>query len=449
MIDLSIKGGRIVTSTVEAISDIGIDGGRIVSVGAAPTARKEIDASGLIVVPGGVDPHVHLASRPATIGTQNADDYFTGSVAAACGGITSIVNYVWQLPGVTLTESLSAAVEEAQRDSVVDFSFHLIPRRYDTPTLAEIPQLVERGFRTFKIFMSLVTDDEMIEAMAVLARAGGRAMVHCQNPYVDGAAWATLEARGATGARQWAEAHPPIGEIEATSRALDYSAFTGCPTCIVHVSALGALERIAAAKSSGQDVLAETRPCYLLFTRERYRERSPQYLGYTGYPPLREPEDVAGIWQGLKTGTVDFIGSDHSPWTLADKATGADDCRRLPIGIPAIETMTRVIYSEGVTKGRISENRFVEVTATKAAAAFGLQGKGEIATGRAADLLLIDPKKTDRVNAEQMHSRAGYEPCEGMRLTGRLVRTLRRGDTLCVDGRFVGSRGAGTLVPRD
>jgi dihydropyrimidinase len=293
------------------------------------------------------------------------------------------------------------------------------------------------------------TDVGILQIMRAVGDHGGLSMVHCESAAIDEDAHTRLLAEGSASARFWTTARPVVGEAEATARAIDYAEYTAAPIYLVHISSARALERIRAGKARYSRLWAETRPCYLLLTDDRYAEPDPDYLKYTGYPPLRDRSDVDAIWGGLRDGTLDTVGSDHAAWTVEQKHQASQDLNDLPVGLPGIEVQTRAVFSEGVSKGRISAQRFVQVMSTEPARLLGLAPrKGTIAVGSDADVLLLDPNRRATVRFTEMHSRCGYEPCEGLECVGWPVMTLSRGEVIARDGQFVGNPGRGQLVRR-
>ena len=449
MLDLAIRHGTVATAQRVWLADVGIQDGTVVELGAVGPAAEEVDATGLLVLPGGVDAHTHFEYQGRPDGPWSADDWLSGTVAAACGGVTTVVDYARQAPGQSLDETLATWDGRAAPKALIDYAFHLVPADTDRATLDQVPRLIEDGFPTFKIFMNRVADRGMLDLLRATRAHGGLAMVHAESTPIDDVACQQLQAEGRATPRAWSEARPQASEAEATGRAIDYAEYIGAPICLVHVSCARALERVRAGKARQAPVWAETRPCYLLLTSERYAEPPPRHLMYTGYPPLREPSDLEAVWAGVRDGAIDTVGSDHAPWTLEAKSQGEDDLTRMPVGIPGIETQTRLLFSEGVNNGRISVERFVEVMSTNPARLQGLYPrKGTIEPGSDADLVLIDASRAATVRYEELHHRCGYEPCEGMAYAGWPVMTIARGEIVARDGQPVGQPGRGRLLRR-
>jgi dihydropyrimidinase len=450
MLDLALRHGTVVTASATFDADVGVEAGAIVELGRVGAARDEIDATGLLVLPGGVDVHTHLDTEPVRGGEHSPDDFYSGTVAAACGGVTTIVDYARQFSGTTLSETLADWERRAAGKAVIDYGFHVVVTEPTPAVLDEMGRVAEAGFPSFKIFMQRHQDANILRLLRAVRAAGGLAMVHCESAAIDEDVFERLSAQGAASARSWTTARPVAGEAEAVTRAIDYAEYADAPIYIVHVSSALALERVRAGKVRHRRLWAETRPCYLLLTSERYAEPDPDYLKYTGYPPLREPADVEALWAGLRQGVLDTVGSDHAAWTVAQKAAASADLTQLPVGLPGIETQTRAIFSEGVSKGRITAQRFVQVMSTEPARLLGLAPrKGTIAPGGDADLVLIDPRRRATIRFAELHSRCGYEPCEGLECVGWPVMTIARGEVIARDGQFLGRPGRGQLLRRD
>lgn len=444
-----MRGGTVVTPDGVRDADVEIEDGRIVAVGRGGSSGDEIDARGHIVVPGAVDQHTHLDAAARLTGARTPDDWYRGTIAAACGGVTTVVDYARCPEGAPLAETIAGLRAIAERDAVIDHAFHLMPFAMDRAFIDELPRMVETGYPSFKIFMSRVADPEMLAAMRAARAANALVMVHSEDgPTVERAA-AALTASGTYDARHWEHVRPREAEIVAAKRAVANAEMTSAATCLVHLATAEAVATAREAKGRGLAVWAETRPCYLLLTRDRYDEPAPRYLGYTGYPPLRERSDLEAVWDGVKDGTIDAIGSDHLSFTLEQKREGEKDVLRLPIGLPALETEVRALFSRGVSERRISLERFVDITSSLPAKLMGIYPqKGAIAPGADADLVVIDPRRQEVIREADMRGGAGYEPLEGMRCVGWPVLTMSRGEVIVRDGRFAGARGRGRHLLR-
>lgn len=449
MTDLAIRNGMVVTERGVLNCDVGVKDGLITRVGDVGTAREQVDASGMYVMPGGVDGHTHLDSQPTRDGIRSADDFYSGTVAAACGGITTIVDYARQYPDLTLAETIEYWDGRARGRSVVDYGFHLIPVSFSSAVLEEFGAITEAGFPSFKLFMHRARDDEMLDALHRIAAVGAMAMIHAESRPLSVDASNRLVAAGLGSARNWAAARPTVSEFEAVQRAIDYCAYTKAFSCFVHISSGQALERIRRAKEHGLPIWTETRPCYLFLTEERYGDPAPRHLMFTGYPPLRSQTDVDALWSALANGPVDMVGSDHASWTIEQKSVGDDDFTRLPMGLPSLQFQNRVLYSEGVVRRGLTVTRFVELTSSTPARLLGLYPrKGVIAEGSDADLVVFHPTKTVTIDESKVRSGCGYEPLSGVTCTGWPIMTISRGEVIVRDDEFVGTAGRGHLLHR-
>jgi len=449
-LDLAVRGGTVVTASETRLADVGIAGGRISALGEVGEARAELDASGLFVLPGVVDAHTHLDAQALPGAPRTADDFESGTIAAACGGVTTVVDYARQHPGRSLAEAAQDWCARAEGKAVIDYGFHLVATDFSDASLADVPSVVADGFPSFKAFMMRLSDAELLRLMSAVAAAGGLVMAHAENAWVLEHRKQELFAQGRRSARWYVDSRPEIGEAEATSRAFDYADLIGAKVCVVHLSCDAALERVRAAKARSAQAWAEVRPCYLLLDSERYTAPGAEPLMFSGCPPLRAAWNLDRLWAGLADGTLDVIGSDHCAWTLEQKSVGAEDFSLIPHGIPALETELVSLWTAGVGGGKLSANRLVEAMATAPARLHGLYPrKGTIAVGSDADLVLFDPNRDETITQSRLHSRTGYEPCEGMRCVGWPVLTLSRGDVIARDGEYVGKPGRGQLLRRE
>jgi dihydropyrimidinase len=449
--DLVIRGGTVVTAADAYAADLGIGAGRIVTIAEGlPRAEREIDAAGLLVLPGGVDVHTHLDVQVGDVST--ADDFESGTAAAACGGVTTICDYAWQGKGQTIAEAVEVWKAKARGKAHIDYGFHVILSDVDDGRLAEVPQIVAAGYPSFKVFMInefAIGDDAFLRLLRVARAAGAVVNVHAENGDVLDHLAREMRAAGRTSPRHYAESRPVLAEVEATRRAIDYAELTGAEIYVVHMSCAGALDAVRAARRRGLRVWAETRPIYLVLTEERYRAGGTEAAKVVGAPPLRSAADRDALWDGLRAGDIQAIGSDNTSWTVEQKAAGAEDFTRVPYGVPGLETEMQVIFSEGVSRGRISLQTFVGAFATNPARIFGLYPrKGTIAVGSDADLVLFDPACTRVLDERRLHSRAGYDPFHGVEVRGVPVLTLSRGEVVARDGELQSRPGRGRHLTR-
>jgi dihydropyrimidinase len=453
MLDLVIRGGEIVTAGGIARADLGIAGGRVAQIGGELAGTREIDATGKLLLPGGIDAHVHLSSPPGASGEgpRWVDDFTSGSAAALAGGITTLGNMTFLAPGETPLAGLAREAEVARREAICDFFLHPVLGETTQEVLDEIPQLLGAGCNTIKYFMSPAAFDQQasgyVEATRRAGASGLLTLIHCEDHALMADAAAQLHATGRSSLRYYAESRPPISEVVATQRAVAIAEATGAPVYVVHLSCARALAVCAAAQARGVPVYVETRPFYLHLTRERLLE--PDGAKYVGQPPLREQADVDALWAGLQQGTVNTVCTDHAPWSLAAKLDPALTITRLRPGGENLQTMLPMLYSEGVRKGRLSLSRLIEVLSTNVAKLFGLYPrKGTIAVGSDADIVVFDPALTRTVTAGMLKSNADYSVYEGWEVTGWPVVTLRRGEIAFRDDQVLGQAGSGELVRR-
>ncbi len=450
--DLVIRGGEIVTAGATMRADLGVIEGRVAQIGGELAGEREIDATGKLLLPGGIDAHVHLSTPPGQReGPAWVDDFTSGSAAALAGGITTLGNMTFLLPGETPLAGLAREAVVAREQTICDLFLHPVLSETPPAVLYEIPALLGEGCNTIKFFMSPPGFDQQapgyVEATRRAGAAGLLSLIHCEDHALMADAAARLHAAGRSSLRHYAESRPPISEVVATQRAVAIAEATGAPVYIVHLSCARALAVCAEAASRGVPVYVETRPFYLHLTRERFAE--PDGAKYVGQPPLREAADVAALWAGLRAGTVHTVCTDHAPWSLAAKLDPALTITRLRPGAENLQTMLPMLYSEGVRTGRLSLGRLVEVLATNAAKLFGLYPrKGTIAVGSDADLVVFDPNLTRTVTAGMLQSNADYSVYEGWEVTGWPTATIRRGEIVFDGGAVIGQAGSGELVRR-
>jgi dihydropyrimidinase len=453
--DLVVRGGTVVTPGRQEVADIGVSGGRIARIGGAMTGQREVDARGLLVIPGGIDAHVHLVTAALAKAFPDepiwVDDFWTGSLAAIAGGITTVANMTFALDGETMTDAVAREMTEAAAEAAVDWFLHPVLAGLGEGTAAEIAALVAEGHASLKVFLSnpdfAAGTPGLADAIASAGRAGALTLVHCEDAGMLAHAGQALIESGRGAVPNFPDARPVSAEVEAVDQAIALCRLTGAPIYIVHLSSAAALDRCRQARAAGLPVYVETRPLYLHLTRERFAE--PDAAKYVGAPPLRDQADRDALWQGLAAGDIDTVCSDHAPWTLADKLDPELTVVTARQGVADLETLMPMLFSEGVVTGRITLDRFVELTSANAARRFGLYPrKGAIAVGSDADLTLWDPDERRVIDGARMHSRAGYSPYDGWDVQGWPRHVFRRGQTVLTGGVPVAQPGQGQWLRR-
>jgi dihydropyrimidinase len=451
-VDLVIRGGEIVTAGSRFQADIGIRGEQVVQIGGELTGERDIDARGKLILPGAIDAHVHLTTdEPAADGIEWADDFTSGSEAALAGGVTTVGNMTFLRSGESMLDGLARDAELVARQSIADVILHPVIDDPRPDIIAEIPALVAAGHTDIKFFMSVPRFDKrsagFLAATTAAGQHGALTLIHCEDYPIVRAATERLIAEQRGSLRNYPESRPIVSEVVATQRAVAFAEHSGAPIYVVHLSSARALEVCQQAQQRGVPVYVETRPLYLHLTSERFLE--PDGAKYVGQPPLREIEDVDALWNGLSSGAIQTICTDHAPWTLAHKLDPELHVGRLRPGVENLQTMLPMLYSEGVRAGRITLERLVALTSTNVARLFGLYPrKGTIAVGSDADLVIWDAEETRMVRNEDMLSRAGHSVYAGWEVTGWPVTTIRRGEVVFDSGRVVGQPGSGRIIPR-
>lgn len=452
-----IKNGTIVTAADTYTADVLIKEGVIAKIGfdLEEEADEMIDASGKYVFPGGIDPHTHLEMPFG--GTVTADDFATGTTAAAFGGTTTIVDFCLTTRGKKLSESIAAWHNKAKGKAVIDYGFHLMIGEINDEVLAELPSIVkEEGITSLKVFMAYknvfqADDGTLFRTMLAAKELGAMVMVHAENGDVIEYLIKKALDEGNTGPIYHALTRPPILEGEATGRAAKLAVLAGARLYVVHVTCAEAVQQIAEARMQGVDVWGETCPQYLVLDQS-YLEK-PDFEGakYVWSPPLREAFHQEVLWNALKSGQLQTLGSDHCSFNFkGQKDLGLGDFSKIPNGGPVIEDRFSLLYSEGVNKGRITLNQFVDIVSTRSAKLFGLfPRKGTIAVGSDADIVIFDPLAQRTLSSEMHHMNVDYNPFEGMQVTGLPVSVLSRGKFVIKERQFVGAPGAGRYLKRE
>ncbi|HVV52588.1 MAG TPA: amidohydrolase family protein [Polyangia bacterium] len=450
-LDLVVRGGTVVTAEGRRRADVGVAGGRVAQIGGAMTAPREIDARDRFVLPGGVDPHVHLHVERIDDEPEWVDDYTSGSQAALAGGVTTVGNMSYVLPWETIADRVRAETAVVARQAIADVFFHAVVLTPTAELVAEIAPAVAGGQSSVKIFMCLPSFDacapEFTRVMQAAGAAGGLTLIHCEDLATIECCTAVLAGRAHTSTAHFAESRPVASETIAVERAIAMCRATGAPTYIVHLSSAAALAAAAAARAEGLPLYVETRPLYLYLTDERYRDADGGV--YVAQPPLRAERDRQALWRGIADGTVDTLASDHAPWTRALKLDPKVDLAHPRPGVAELDTMLPLFFTEAVGKERIALERFVALTATNAARLCGLYPrKGTIAVGSDADLVVWETRGRRVLRDEDLHSRAGHTVYAGREITAWPETTIRRGEVVFAEGRVVGRPGSGAVVPR-
>ena len=449
-----IKNGTIVTAVDQYRGDVFVQDEKIELIGTSLDlqADKVIDATGKFVLPGGIDVHTHL-DMPFG-GATSADDFETGTIAAAFGGTTSIVDFAIQYKGQTLHHAWETWMKKADGKAVVDYGFHMIMTDLNDQTEQEMDALVKQGVTSFKLFMAyrgifMLDDGSIFKALLRTGQNGGTICMHAENgDVIDVLVQRALKA-GHTAPKYHALTRPARAEAEATHRAIALAEIADVPIYIVHLSAAEALEMVTEARDRGLHAYAETCPQYLFLSYDNYEE--PDFNGskYVMSPPLRDRAKQAQLWRGLAFNDLQCISTDHCPFCMKEKHLGEHDFSKIPNGAPGIETRMSLVYDGGVREGRISMNRFVELTATSPAKIFGLfPRKGTIAPGSDADIVVFDPNRTMTLSAKTLHMNVDYNPYEGRQVTGATDTVLTRGRVIIENGKFIGGKGGGSFLKR-
>jgi dihydropyrimidinase len=454
-----IRGGTVVTATGASAADVLIDGETVVALldpvhtgSFATLADRSIDATGKYVIPGGIDVHTHL-DMPFG-GTFSADDFETGTRAAAWGGTTSLVDFAVQPKGSSLRETLDTWHAKAEGKASIDYGFHMIISDVNEQTLKEMDVLVGEGVTSFKMFMAYpgvfyATDGEILQAMQRAASSGATIMMHAENGIAIDVLVAQALASGRTDPGWHGRTRPPELEWEATARAIRLAQVTGAPLYIVHLSAQQALQAVIEARDDGRNVFAETCPQYLYLSQDDLDAPGFEGAKYVCSPPVRPKEHWAHLWRGLRTNDLSIVSTDHCPFCFKEqKEMGRGDFSKIPNGMPGIEHRVDLLH-QGVVDGELSLARWVEVNSTTPARMFGLYPrKGTIAPGSDADIVVYDPALRHVLSVETHHMAVDYSAYEGREVQGGVAAVLSRGEILVSDGQWHGQAGRGRFLPR-
>jgi dihydropyrimidinase len=451
-----IRGGTVVTASDRYRGDVLIEDEKIAAVATSfegMNADRTIDAAGKFVIPGGIDVHTHL-DMPFG-GTTSADDFESGTIAAAHGGTTSIVDFAIQYRGQTLRHALDAWRAKAEGKAAIDYGFHMIVTDLNDAVEAEMDQLVREGVTSFKLFMAypgvfMLDDASIFRALLRTRENGGTICMHAENGGVIDVLVKRALAEGKTAPKYHALTRPARAEAEATHRAIALAEIAGVPIYIVHLSAAEALEMVTEARDRGLPAYAETCPQYLFLSYDNYEEPGFDGAKYVMSPPLRPKETQDRLWRGLASNDLQAVSTDHCPFCMKEqKELGRDDFSKIPNGAPGIETRMSLLHDGGVKTGKISWNRYVELTSTSPAKIFGLfPRKGTIAPGSDADIVVFDPERKQTLSAKTLHMKVDYNPYEGREVSGVSEVVLSRGRVIVEKGKFTGRAGAGSFLKR-
>jgi len=438
--DILIRDGLVVTPMGSMHADIGINDDKIAFIAKGSKnlgmhGKERIDAKGKIVFPGAIDAHVHMELPIA--GTYSSDDFRTGSIACAFGGITTMIDFAIPKKEDSISEELSSRKESAKK-SIIDYAFHagITHQRH----IREIKKVIEDGINSFKMFTtypSLMIDDAtMYQAFEELAKYDGIATIHAENYGLMSYFISKYIKEGKKHPRYHPLSRPNFVEAESIMRVVEFARAAKNRLYIVHMSTSEGVSIIDRAKRDGVRVFSETCPQYLTLEDSVYS--SKECNNYIVCPPIRKKTDNEHLWLGINSGIVDTVGTDHCPFTRAQKWS-RDSFDSIPPGLPGVETLLPIMYSEGVAKGKLSLERMVEVISTNPARIFGLDSKGILAPGKDADIVIFDPKVDWKIRYEDLHMNADWSPYEGMKIKGKVHATILRGVPICIDGKLVNS----------
>ena len=456
--DLIVKGGTVVSASDTFIADVAVSRGKVAAVGKITECAKRIlDAHGKIVIPGGIDAHTHF-DMPF-MGATTIDNFATGSMSAVFGGTTSIVDFAIQTKGKTFRHALDDWHRRAQGNCVVDYGFHMIVTDFPEKQQKEMDKLVDEGVSSFKLFMAypgiFMSDDATIfRALQRTRENGGMICMHAENGSVIDVLIAKAIAQGKTAPEWHALTRPMTAEAEATHRAIALAEMAGVPIYFVHLSAGDAMEEVRAARGRDLPVFAETCPQYLYLCEDDYRRPGFEGAQFVMSPPLRPKGNSERLWKALARNDLQVVSTDHCSFCMKagvnrpGKELGKKDFSKIPNGAPGVEYRLLLLW-DAVQKGRISENRFVEITSTTPAKLFGLYPrKGHLNAGADADIVVLDPNKSHTFSRKNHHSAADYNPYEGLTVKGSIRDVFIRGDAMVLDGAWVGRLGYGQFLKR-
>ncbi|NOZ87865.1 MAG: dihydropyrimidinase [Deltaproteobacteria bacterium] len=455
--DTIIKGGRVFSSEGSFRADVGIRGDKVMDLGRTLKSSKPaniIDATGKFIFPGAVDTHVHFQMLQG--GVRTADDFENGSKAAACGGVTTFIDFAQQVPGYSLSSALDHRIFEAEDRACIDFGFHMVITDWKQRTRSEIEKIVSRGVVSFKVFTAykeegLQIDDGVLHNLLdETAGCGGTVMLHAENGDLIESLTEEMKKEASyrdLGAYALARARPAVAEAEAVSRAIKWAQVTGGHLHLAHISTMDAVQEIARAKNNGCIVTAETCPHYLLMTEEHLLRKNGHL--FATCPPLRTKKDSQRLWKGLKEGTIDILCTDHCTFTRRQKDKWKGEFTKLRYGLPGVETLVPITYTEAVGGKRMTISKWVSLVSTNPAKLAGLYPrKGAILPGSDADLIIFDPRAKARISVKRLQTNVDWYPFARFKLKGAIEMVFSRGELVAENGRYVGPEGRGRFLKR-
>ena len=450
-----ITGGRVVIGGAVVLADIAITGGRIAAIGHGFDGAARMDATGLIVTPGGVDPHCHI-EQMSGMGLMNADTFETATRSAAMGGTTSLISFAAQAKGQRLRDAMADYAARAARGAAIDHGFHILISDPDVPEFeADLRALIKAGHRSIKLFTTYnigLSDAAILRVLRIAGDAGALTCIHAENDAIIADARAQLLAEGRTRPIDHAASRPRAAEIEAVARMCHLAELARAPVMIFHVSTAEAVAEIAAARARGAPVWAETCPHDLFQTEEVLDRPGMEGAKWMCSPPQRSKDDQEALWAGIAAGHIQIVSSDHAPYRYDETgkfANGWDaQFPAIANGMPGLEPRQPLMFDAMVTRGRLGLAGFARLTSEAPAALYGLQGKGRIAPGYDADLVLWDPAQSHTYGANDLHDNVGYNPWEGTTVTGLPVAVFLRGPPVMREGEYLGQPGSGRWIDR-
>lgn len=448
-LDLILRGGRVLTASSDGVADVGVAGGKVVAIGdLGQDAGREVDCRGKVVTPGGVDVHCHI-EQMSGMGLMNADTFETATRSAAMGGTTSVVSFAAQAKGQPLSEAMADYAPRAERGAGIDHAFHIIVSDFDAPEAeTDLRNLIRAGHRSIKVFTTYnikLNDRAICEVLAIAKEEGALVCVHAENDGLIGWTKDRLLAGGKTQPAHHALSHPRLAEIEAVGRLIAFAEFFATPVMLFHISTAEGVAAVRAAKTRGVPVWAETCPHYLFMDETVLDRPGTEGAKWMCSPPQRSVADQEALWEGLADGTLSLVSSDHAPYRYDEsgKLSAEPDATfaQMANGLPGLEVRMPLMFDAMVSGGRLGGRDFVRLCCSEPARVHGLAGKGDIAPGFDADLVVWDPERRVTFGADDLHDNVGYNPWQGRTVTGWPETVFLRGDAVVERGAFLGGRG--------